>query len=182
MDMDERGVVAMVVATALLTVLAYRAVARRWRSWRGRRRMRRAAEGEVRAATLLRRRGFEVEGAQVAGSFVLCVDDAPHTVRLRADLIVQRRGRRYVAEVKTGAVAPRPDHRATRRQLLEYGMAYYADGVLLVDAEREAVHEVRFPGLTSRRSRRWGPALWALAVGAVAGAAATAWLGRAFPT
>jgi hypothetical protein len=182
MDLDERGVVALVVATALLAVLGYRAVARRWHSWHARRRMQRAADGEARAATLLRRRGFEVQDAQVPGSFVLHVDDAPHTVRLRADLIVQRRGRRYVAEVKTGAVAPRPDHRATRRQLLEYGMAYDADGVLLVDAERGAVHEVRFPGFTGRRSRRWGPVLWALAGGAVAGAAATAWIGRALPT
>jgi hypothetical protein len=181
MEMDERGVVALVVATALLAVLAYRAVTRRWRSWRARRRMRRAADGEARAATLLRRRGFELEGAQVPGSFVLHVDGVPHTVRLRADLIVQRRGRRYVAEVKTGAVAPRPDHRATRRQLLEYGMAYDADGVLLVDAERGAVHEVRFPGFPSRRSRRWRAVLWALVVGALAGATATAWVGRAFP-
>ena len=65
---------------------------------------------------------------------------------MRADLIVSRAGRRYVAEVKTGAVAPDVRHAPTRRQLLEYQHAYRADGVLLVAPEAGTVREVLFPG------------------------------------
>ena len=67
-------------------------------------------------------------------------------IALRADLLVERGGRRYVAEVKTGEAAPSLATAATRRQLLEYLIAYRVDGVLLVDAERGSVHEVEFPG------------------------------------
>lgn len=36
---------------------------------------------------------------------------------------------------------------ATRRQLLEYLVAFEADGVLLVCPERGAIHRVEFPGV-----------------------------------
>jgi hypothetical protein len=64
---------------------------------------------------------------------------------VRADLLVQRDGALFVAEVKTGSRAPDPSFPATRRQLLEYLMVFEPDGLLLVDMEREAVMEVEFP-------------------------------------
>ena len=66
---------------------------------------------------------------------------------LRADLLVTRNGRRYVAEVKTGRTAPRLDCAATRRQLLEYRIAFGVDGVLLVDAESDCVIVVELGSL-----------------------------------
>jgi hypothetical protein len=72
-------------------------------------------------------------------------DGIDHAVELRADLIVEKGGARFVAEAKTGAAAPRLTTAATRRQLLEYLIAYQVDGVLLVDAEAEEIHCVEFP-------------------------------------
>jgi hypothetical protein len=79
-------------------------------------------------------------------------------VRLFADLLVARGRKRYVAEVKTGAVAPRIDNAPTRRQLLEYLFAFGVDGVLLVDASADRVHEVVFslppaPRAIARKTR-----------------------------
>jgi hypothetical protein len=113
---------------------------------RARRRGRAAVRGEVAAEELLARAGFKVRERQVALVFPIVCDGQPLPIALRADLLVERGGRRYVAEVKTGEAAPSLATAATRRQLLEYLIAYRVDGVLLVDAERGSVHEVEFPG------------------------------------
>jgi len=81
--------------------------------------------------------------------------------------------------VKTGAHAPRIETSATRRQILEYRVAFDVDGVVLVDAEAGSVHEITFPALDrfavparSERSRGWP--IVALAVAAVAAVAVAA--------
>ena len=112
------------------------------RTWTIRARARRAVDGELRAEPMLRQAGYEVLDRQVRGSWTVYADGEPLEIGLRADLLVTRGGRVYVAEVKTGRLAPRLDHAATRRQLLEYRMAFGVDGVLLVDAESENVTRV----------------------------------------
>ena len=115
------------------------------RSRLARRRMARATAGEQRAIALLETHGYELLGAQVRATYELLVDGAPHDVTVRADYVVTRVGLAYVAEVKTGELAPRIDTIATRRQLLEYRMAFDVAGVLLVDVESARVREVIFP-------------------------------------
>jgi hypothetical protein len=99
--------------------------------------------------------GYDVLGAQVEGGYSLVVDGEPMNVPLRADYMVTRRGRRYIAEVKSGKSAPRLSTAATRRQLLEYLVAFDVDGVLLVDGEEHRVHEVAFPVLLRVQSEPW---------------------------
>jgi hypothetical protein len=139
----------------------------------------RGALGEVRAEVMLRRRGFTILGRQVGVTYGLGVDGQHVPVDLRADYVVAEGGRRYVAEVKTGAFAPRIETAATRRQLLEYRIAFDVDGVLLVDAEADRVRLVEFPLPGARRGRRSegsGRLGWlvALVIGVAAGVLATA--------
>jgi hypothetical protein len=94
------------------------------------------------------------------------VDGAIVPVDLRADYVVEHGGRRYVAEVKSGVFAPRLETAATRRQLLEYRIAFAVDGVLLVDAEEGRVRRVEFP--LPLRAPRGGRLAWLL-VGVAAG-------------
>ena len=137
-------VVAALCALALAVLVATRALAR-WRSRAlVRRRWTRAVVGEVEAEDLLAERGFAVVDRQAGLIWEIECDGQPHPVELRADLLVERDGRRYVAEVKTGATAPLLTHAATRRQLLEYCVAYQVDSVLLVDIEAQAVREISF--------------------------------------
>src|SRR5262245_8563416 len=137
---------ALVAAVLLLAVLG---LVRRWRDWRARvaarRRSARALRGEVEAERLLTRLGFEVLARQVGLEWAIACDGEDHPVELRADLLVERGGRRYVAEVKTGVSAPLLTNAATRRQLLEYYIAYQVDSVLLVDIEAGCVREISFP-------------------------------------
>ncbi|HWM88214.1 MAG TPA: hypothetical protein VNO33_20310 [Kofleriaceae bacterium] len=136
------------LAAVLLTVIAL-AAARRWRGWRAsvvaRERSDRSLRGERDAERLLGRLGFDVIARQVCLDWAIACDGEDHLVELRADLLVERGGRRYVAEVKTGVSAPLLTNASTRRQLLEYCVAYDVESVLLVDVEEGCVREISFP-------------------------------------
>ena len=102
----------------------------------------RALDGEQGAFALLERAGYEVVERQVPGSWTVRADGEPVTFGLRADYLVARGGRRYIAEVKTGRLAPRLSHGPTRRQLLEYSAAFDVQGVILVDADARTITHV----------------------------------------
>lgn len=128
------------------------------------RRSREARRGEERAPELLRRAGYRVEAAQVEQTYTLQGGGESITITVRADYLVRRRGKRFVAEVKTGQLAPRLTTAATRRQLLEYERVYDVDGVLLIDMTREAVLPVSF-GAAPRGPARVTPFLLGLLSG-----------------
>jgi hypothetical protein len=152
-------VAALAVAIAVIQALVL--AVRRWaRRRRMSLRMERAVAGEERAAGLLEREGYSVLGAQAVVEHPVRIDDRLVRIALRADYLAERGGRRYVVEVKTGSLAPKIETSATRRQMLEYRLAFDVDGVLLVDAESGTVHEVTFPTLdrfggTSRGASGW---------------------------
>lgn len=135
-----------------------------------RRRLRRAQVGEEQAAQLLEQAGYTVLEAQHEGSLTALVDDRPCAFALRADYLVRSRrdGSLLIAEVKTGAVARTLQHGPTRRQLLEYALAYggQVDGVLLVAPEQEqTITRVDFPALRARSFSLLLPFLAGAAVG-----------------
>ena len=133
MDLWLVGLVALVAvaAAALITRRLSRALDRRAR----RRRARRAASGETESEALLEAAGYRIVDRQVAGGLTLLIDGEPVRFDLRADFVVERLGERFVAEVKTGDLAPRIEYAPTRRQLIEYLLAYDVNGVVLVDAD-----------------------------------------------
>jgi hypothetical protein len=161
---------ALIVAGALALVLFLRQALTRWlRRRRTVERVLRARKGETRARVLLEDRGYAVIGAQFGCSYTIRIDDEDLVIPLRADYLVARDGLRYVAEVKTGALAPYLRTPATRRQLLEYRIAFDVDGVLLVDAEQNRIHVVQFPFPEQRGGERLSPYGWvAIAVGVAA--------------
>jgi len=138
------GLVAGVLLAGLAAVLARRMARRRRRG-----RARSAGLAEDAAEAWLRTMGYRVVSRQARQPWPVRVGSAEAAVvDLRADLLVIRRGRLFVAEVKRGHDVARVRHGPTRRQLLEYLVAFDADGVLLVDALRRRVDEVTFPELS----------------------------------
>jgi hypothetical protein len=134
----------------------------------------RGQRGEKDAERLLERQGYRICARQVPGSYALAVDGQLEQVQLSADLLVERGGTEWVAEVKTGRHAPRVSYADTRRQMLEYQLAFGVPGVLLVDIESERVREVRFPLAEKavRRSQAGALGAWLLLVSLLA---LTAW-------
>jgi hypothetical protein len=175
----------LAAAAAALLLALVQTLRLLWQRGSQRRRLQRwreqGAAGEVRAEALLRGLGYAILGRQVAVTYGVMIDGEPMSIDLRADYLVSLHDRRYVAEVKTGRLAPRIDTPSTRRQLLEYRLAFDVDGVLLVDAEAERVRTVVFPLLPSAASTappgaRLAWLLAGAAVGLVAAMAArSAW-------
>jgi hypothetical protein len=143
---DIWAALAIAVLVGALIALVLARLARSWRgSWRARRRAARAGAGEDAAAAMLRRAGYRILAQQARTQWAPRIDGVPYPTELRADYLVEARGELLVAEVKTGEVAPSLATAATRRQLLEYHVAFAADGVLLVCPERGAIHRIEFP-------------------------------------
>jgi hypothetical protein len=165
---------AIVFAALAWLLLIGQELARRLRRRRLRLQMQRARAGEQAAPQLLRDLGYRVIGSQVSSAYALSLDAEPVSIAVRADFLVERDGLRFVAEVKTGLAAPRIQTAGTRRQLLEYRVAFEVDGVLLVDVEAQRAHVVRFPfeGRDAPSSSTswtfWAFAAMAIALGIVA--------------
>lgn len=143
------GVALFFLLLALLAVVAWW-----WERGRGRRRSRRsnrvARLAEREAERLLGEHGYEVVERQARVSWMLAVDGDLRPVWSQVDLLVERGGRLYLADVKSGDEAPSPTAPSTRRQLLEYQLAFAVDGVLLVDMAARRVMQVDFGDLLRR--------------------------------
>lgn len=130
---------------AVLSLALAQFIRGRARSFKAKKRASRALRGEKNAETLLAAKGYRVIDRQVTRIFNVRVDELTHAIELRADLLVNRGEKTFVAEVKTGEQAPSIETANTRRQLLEYRVAFDVDGVLLVDVENDSVQDVVFP-------------------------------------
>ena len=144
-ELPDWGLLGVLLGCALLggAVLLQCVACVRWlRAYRSRRLGKR---GEREARSLLAAAGFSILDAQTTRRYRVRVDGKELQVDLRADFVVERRGATFVAEVKGGPVVNDPLHTPTRRQLLEYEVAFDVDGVLLVDTPRRKIWRVAFP-------------------------------------
>ncbi len=131
------------------------------RSWRAKHRSRIAIRGEQSAIGLLQSEGYAVLATQCPLTWSIDVDGVPIPIELRADAIVERDGLRYVAEIKTGNEAPHIETAHTRRQLLEYLVAYQTDGALLVNVPQHRIEAITFwPNPPADKPRFWQRLCW----------------------
>ncbi len=112
--------------------------------WKIRRQHSTAKRGENDAEDLLMDAGYTVIERQARTLLQILFDGTPWGTDIIADLIVEKDGLMYIAEVKTGAHAPDIRSAPTRRQLLEYYVTYRPDGILLVDMTAHKIHTVEF--------------------------------------
>lgn len=138
----------MIVILALLVLVVMLCVMLSWALRRGgkasRARNRRAQLGESDAEALLERFGFGIVDRQVREKGWIWLDGEAFDFEVRADLLVERDDELYIAEVKTGVMAPDPGYPPTRRQLREYAGLFPDCGLLLVDVESGTVTEICF--------------------------------------
>ena len=154
-----------------------------WRRMRERKRAReynqRGQRAERRAAELLEVEGYSIVARQLRTTYSVELEGATQEVPLIVDFVVQRRGERFAAEVKTGASATGLEHAETRRQLLEYQLALGSNRVLLVDPEHRKITTVAFPLLHQAPAATTGPhrlPLIGVAAAILLLGAAAAWL------
>lgn len=107
--------------------------------------------GRRRALKLLHQYGFRVLDTEVSAPGLVQVDSQLQEYTVRADALVRRKRRTYVAEFKGGPASASIQNRTTRRQLLEYACVFGVDAVLLVDAHGGRIHYVRFVSAAQER-------------------------------
>ncbi len=108
---------------------------------------RRAQHGhlmEEKASDMLKAWGFRILERNPKIQYTWWMDGEAVDTCVEADYLVSAHGKRWLVEVKTGRAA-RPNRRETRRQLLEYATYGDADGLYLLDADRETLELVEFP-------------------------------------
>ena len=120
----------------------------KWKAFRVRTAASKAAKtglkAEREAEKVLKKLGYTLLQRQPPGSYWAVVDGEPMAVKVSGDLLVELKGKTYMAEVKTGKAA-KLDNAETRRQMLEYQLAFPVDGILLVDMDDKKVRTIRFP-------------------------------------
>jgi len=148
--LDSRAAWGLVTAAIAVCALWLGVLLRaRWQRWRdrlaGQRYLARGLAAEREAERLLEREGFVVTARQAQAGYELSVDGERRAVHVCADLLVHDGRETWVAEVKTGERGRRVNYRGTRRQLLEYQLAFGVGGVVLVDPEEGRLDRVQFP-------------------------------------
>ena len=103
----------------------------------------RGRKGEKNSIKLLENYGYKVLDEQIRLNGYFFIDDKLSEFDLRPDLLVEKDGVKYIAEIKTGEVA-NPSNRNTRRQLHEYSYYSNEDIVLLVDPIKKSIKKVSF--------------------------------------
>ena len=104
---------------------------------------RRGRKGEEKASSILKKNGYKILKRESSNSWTFYVDGKPVKFKVRFDFVVERDGKTFIAEVKTGMAADEKNS-STRRQLFEYAGIMNHDTILLVDATKKEIKEVRF--------------------------------------
>ncbi len=145
-------IIAVFVLSLIVFVLAKYWIVRQIENVKSRRRIDRGLRKEREAKGLLVSMGFQIVGEQKEYNYGLRVDGEIVNIKFRIDYLVERHGKIYVVEVKTGEKATSILSSSTRRQMLEYATVVHCDGVLLLDMEMQKLSEIEFPSPSISKS------------------------------
>ncbi|MDW7683167.1 MAG: hypothetical protein SCK29_03485 [Bacillota bacterium] len=98
----------------------------------------------TRTVQFLQDAGYDVLKAKPIIRVKMEIDGKPHPFELKADYLVSKSGRRYLVRVRRDNKAVRLQSKMWRNSLLRDVLAYRAGGILIVNVEKETLHEVRF--------------------------------------
>lgn len=139
---------ALLLVLVLALVLFGAWCERKLRAMREKKKARDAAkrgfQGERDAEKLIKQLGYKIVLRHPPATYAMAVDGEPQGVPLTADFLLELKGKRVIAEVKTGKAA-KIEQAETRRQMLEYQLAFGVDALLLIDMDTKQVRTVRFP-------------------------------------
>ena len=104
---------------------------------------RRGRKAEQKAIKLLKKNGYKIESFQTTAKGKLLQDDETVSFFIRADLIVSKDKKKFIAEVKSGKAASIEEIN-TRRQLLEYSKVFNNKNLILIDTEKNKIKKIEF--------------------------------------
>ena len=104
---------------------------------------RKGKKAEQKAIRLLKKNGYKIESFQTTAKGKLLQDDEKVNFFIRADLIVSKGKKKFIAEVKSGKAASIEEIN-TRRQLLEYSKVFNNNNLILIDTEKNKIKKIEF--------------------------------------
>ena len=104
---------------------------------------RRGKKAEKNAIRLLKKNGYKIQNYQPIAKGHVFQDNEKVYFDIRADLIVSKDKKLYVAEVKSGDSASIKEIN-TRRQLLEYSRVFENNNLILIDTEKNKIKKIEF--------------------------------------
>jgi len=114
------------------------------RAKRLRKRFSKSRQAEKEAEKILRKNGYAIIDTQKSKPLLITIGDKIHRYLVRIDYLARKRGKVFVVEVKSGEKIPYITNRETRRQMLEYYLAYQPCGILLLNMRNKSISEVKF--------------------------------------
>ena len=100
-------------------------------------------KAEQKAIKLLKKHGYKIESLQTIAKGKLLQDDEMINFFIRADLIVSKDKKKFIAEVKSGKAASIEEIN-TRRQLFEYSKVFNNKNLILIDTEKNKIKKIEF--------------------------------------
>ena len=104
---------------------------------------RKGKKAEQKAIKLLKKNGYKIESFQTTAKGKLLQNDETVRFFIRADLIVSKDKKKFIAEVKSGKAASIEEIN-TRRQLLEYSKVFNNNNLILIDTEKNKIKKIEF--------------------------------------
>ncbi|MBJ57317.1 MAG: hypothetical protein CMP24_03635 [Rickettsiales bacterium] len=104
---------------------------------------RHAKKSEKEAIVLLKKHNFDIIDEQFKVNHYLYENNKKKSFSFRPDLLVQKNGVEYFAEIKSGQ-ASYIENINTRRQLLEYFIYSKKKSIILVDTENSIIKKIDF--------------------------------------
>ena len=99
---------------------------------------------ENRARGFLRDKGYSIVSEQEICYHRYKVNGKNFESKIILDYVVQKNGKKYIVEVKSGKSAISVKDKNSRRQLLEYDFVIENDGIFLLDMENRVMNLVKF--------------------------------------
>ncbi len=122
---------------------------------------------ETKAKYFLEKKGYRIINAQKTYNHNYEVNGENRTSKIKVDYLVEKGGKKYIVEVKSGMSAISLNNSGSRRQLLEYDFVIENDGVFLLDMENEKMQFVRFNSKSEKNEDLFRKVIIGMAVFAI---------------
>jgi len=146
LTINENGILVFIlfISGGIICLILYIKISKWLRAKRLRKRFSKSRQAEKEAEKILKKNGYAIIDAQKSKPLLITIGDKIHRYLVRIDYLVRKRGKVYVVEVKSGEKIPYITNRETRRQMLEYYLAYQPSGILLLNMKNKSISEVKF--------------------------------------
>lgn len=155
LDISESGVLvlSLIISGGIICLILFVKITNWLRTKKLKQRFSKGRQAEKEAEKILRKKGYTIIDVQKSKPLHISIGDKIHRYLVRIDYLARKRGKVYVVEVKNGEKVPYITNRETRRQMLEYYLAYQPNAIVLLNMKNKSISEVKFQ--FERTSRQW---------------------------